>query len=120
MKQNILSFLLVAAACTGGFAFATETENLNMQVLPAPGKVFFDTLPSLKYRMTVGRSGNPPYRTPDGKGDWGANLGGGTGIAANHDSVMMVFGCVEDNAAGDTRERATHWARLSERRFLHE
>lgn len=70
MKQNILSFLLVAAACTGGFAFATETENLNMQVLPAPGKV--------------------------------------------------VFGCVEDNAAGDTRERATHWAGLSERRFLHE
>jgi hypothetical protein len=83
MKQNILSFLLVAAACTGGFAFATETENLNMQVLPAPGKVVVDTLPSLKYRMTVGRSGSPPYRTPDGKGDWGANLGGGTGIAAH-------------------------------------
>ena len=47
--------------------------------------------------MTVGRSDNPPYRTPDGKGDWRANLGGGTGIAANKDSVMMVFGCVEDN-----------------------
>lgn len=42
MKQNILSFLLVAAACTGGFAFATETENLGMQVLPAPGKVVVD------------------------------------------------------------------------------
>ena len=59
--------------------------------------LFFDKAPSLTYRMTVGRSGNPAYRTPDGKGDWGANLGGGTGIAANKDSVMMVFGCVEDN-----------------------
>lgn len=58
--------------------------------------IFFNAPPSLKYRMTVGRSGNPPYRTPDGKGDWGANLGPGTGIAANHDSVMMVFACVED------------------------
>ena len=59
--------------------------------------LFFDKAPSLAYRMTVGRSGNPAYRTPDGKGDWGANLGGGTGIAANKDSVMMVFSCVEDN-----------------------
>ena len=59
--------------------------------------IFFDAPPSLTYRMTVGRSGNPPYRTPDGKGDWGANLGQGTGIAANQDSVMMVFACVEDN-----------------------
>lgn len=58
--------------------------------------IFFDTPPTLEYRMTVGRSGNPPYRTPDGKGDWGANLGQATGIAANRDSVMMVFACVED------------------------
>jgi hypothetical protein len=42
MKQNILSFLLVAAVCTGGFTFATETEHLGMQVLPAPGKVVVD------------------------------------------------------------------------------
>jgi hypothetical protein len=41
MKQNILAFLLVAAACTG-FTHATETENLNMQILPAPGKVVVD------------------------------------------------------------------------------
>ena len=59
--------------------------------------IFFKDPPSLKYGMTVGRSGTPPYRTPDGKGDWGANLGPGTGIAANRDSVLMVFGCVEDN-----------------------
>ncbi len=58
--------------------------------------IFFDTPPTLEYNMTVGRSGNPPYRTPDGKGDWGANLGHGTGLAANSDSVMMVFACVED------------------------
>ena len=33
---------LVAAACTGGAARATETEHLGMQVLPAPGKVVID------------------------------------------------------------------------------
>jgi hypothetical protein len=59
--------------------------------------LFFDKAPALEYRMTVGRSGNPAYRTPDGKGSWGANLGGGTGIATNKDSVMMVFACVEDS-----------------------
>lgn len=37
MKKTILSFLLVAATCTGRFSFATETEHLRMQVLPAPG-----------------------------------------------------------------------------------
>lgn len=36
------SFLLVAAVCTGGFTFATETEHLGMQVLPAPRKVVVD------------------------------------------------------------------------------
>ncbi len=42
MKNPVVSFILFAAACTGGFTFATETENLNMQVLPAPGKVVID------------------------------------------------------------------------------
>jgi hypothetical protein len=42
MKHNILSLLLVAAACSSGLTHATETENLNMQVLPAPGKVVVD------------------------------------------------------------------------------
>jgi len=59
--------------------------------------VFFTESPSLKYVMTVGKSGNPPYRTPDGKGDWGGNLGGPSAICANSKSVMMVWGCVEDN-----------------------
>ena len=43
MKHNIFPFLLVAAACSGGLTHATETENLNMQVLPAPGKVVIDS-----------------------------------------------------------------------------
>lgn len=59
--------------------------------------VFFTESPSLQYVMTVGKSGNPPYRTPDGKGDWGGNLGGPAAICANSKSVMMVWGCVEDN-----------------------
>ena len=59
--------------------------------------VFFTESPSLSYVMTVGKSGNPPYRTPDGKGDWGGNLGGPSGICANSKSIMMVWGCVEDN-----------------------
>ena len=52
---------------------------------------------SLRYVMTVGKSGNPPYRTPDGKGDWGGNLGGPAAICANASSLMMVWSCVEDN-----------------------
>ena len=42
MKKTTLSFLLVAAVCTGAFTFATETEHLGMQVLPAPAKVVID------------------------------------------------------------------------------
>lgn len=59
--------------------------------------IFFTEPPSLRYVMTVGKSGKPPYRTPDGKGDWGANLGHGTSIAANSKSLIMGWACVEDN-----------------------
>ena len=59
--------------------------------------LYFSEPPKLRRVMNVGRSGNPPYRTPDGKGDWGSNLDHPTGLASNADSVMMVFGCVEDN-----------------------
>ena len=59
--------------------------------------IFFATPPSLRYVMTVGKSGTPAYRTPDGKGDWGANLGHGTSIVANSKSLIMGFGAVEDN-----------------------
>ena len=59
--------------------------------------IFFTALPSLHYVMTVGKSGNPPWRTPDGRGDWGGNLGGPSAICSNSRSVVMVWSCVEDN-----------------------
>ena len=59
--------------------------------------IFFTEGPRAEYVMTVGKNGNPPYRTPDGKGDWGGNLGGPAAICSNSESVMMVWGCVEDN-----------------------
>jgi hypothetical protein len=59
--------------------------------------IFFREKPRAEYVMTVGKSGNPPYRTPDGKGDWGGNLAGPAAICSNSNSVMMVWGCVEDN-----------------------
>jgi len=59
--------------------------------------IFFTEKPQSEYVMTIGKSGNPPYRTPDGKGDWGGNLGGPAAICANSNSVMMVWSCVEDN-----------------------
>jgi len=59
--------------------------------------LFFTSAPSLKYKMFVGKSGNPPYRTPDGKGDWGGNLGSGTSIVATTQGLILGCGCVEDN-----------------------
>ena len=59
--------------------------------------IFFKEKLKAEYVMTVGKSGNPPYRTPDGKGDWGGCLGGPAAICANSNSVMMVWSCVEDN-----------------------
>jgi len=38
--------------------------------------IFFREKPKADYVMTVGKSGKPPYRIPDGTGDWGGNLGG--------------------------------------------
>ena len=59
--------------------------------------IFFTERPSLQYVMTVGKSGNPPWRTPDGSGDWGGNLGGPSAICSNGRSLIMVWSCVEDN-----------------------
>ncbi len=94
--------LLYAQPVAGGAATVAWDGTTDMGK-PAPaGKytakgIFFAESPSLKYLMTVGKSGNPPFRTPDGKGDWGGNLGGPASICANSKSVMMVWGCVEDN-----------------------
>jgi hypothetical protein len=59
--------------------------------------IFFDQPPAIDYVMKVGKSGNPPHRTPDGTGDWGANLGHGTSIVANSSSLLMGWAAVEDN-----------------------
>ncbi len=59
--------------------------------------IFFTQQPSIDYVMKVGKSGNPPHRTPNGKGDWGGNLGHGTSIVSNSTSLMMGWAAVEDN-----------------------
>ncbi|MDB6174550.1 MAG: hypothetical protein JWL59_3861 [Chthoniobacteraceae bacterium] len=59
--------------------------------------IFFTQPPAIDYVMKVGKSGNPPWRTSDGAGDWGANLGHGTSIAANSKSLIMGWAAVEDN-----------------------
>ena len=59
--------------------------------------VFFKEPPQLKFVMKVGKSGNPPWWTPDGKGNWGGNLGGPSAIVANQKSLIMCWSGVEDN-----------------------
>ena len=75
------------------------TSDLGVPVAPgtysAKG-IFFKTKPSADWVMKVGKSGEPPYRTPDGKGDWGGNLGYPSALAANSNSVVMIYAAVED------------------------
>ena len=59
--------------------------------------IFFTAPPKMNYIMEVGKSGSPPYRTPDGKGDWGGNLGFPSSLASNSDSLIMGYAAVEDN-----------------------
>lgn len=59
--------------------------------------IFFTQAPSLRLQMIVGKSGNPPWRTPDGKGDWGGNLGFPSSIVSNGKSLVMGYAAVEDN-----------------------
>jgi len=94
--------LLFASPCkTGTQTVAWDgTDDLGRVCKPGEYEIkalFFPDVPKLRYVMTVGRSGNPPYRTYDGRGDWGSNLDHPTGLASNSNSVLMVFGCVEDN-----------------------
>ena len=77
-KGQLVRSLLSALPVKAGKSSVTwdGAEDLGRVCPPGDYSVkglFFDTPPSLKYRMTVGRSGNPPYRTPDGKGDWGVS-----------------------------------------------
>jgi hypothetical protein len=94
--------LLSAQAVEAGQQTATwdATTDLGLPVTAGTYQVkgiFFTERPSLQYVMTVGKSGNPPWRTPDGKGDWGGNLGGPSAICSNGRSLIMVWSCVEDN-----------------------
>ena len=59
--------------------------------------VFFTEGPAVKFEMIVGKSGNPPWRTADGKGDWGGNLGYPSSIVSNGKSLVMGYAAVEDN-----------------------
>jgi hypothetical protein len=59
--------------------------------------VFFTEPPQVKFVMEVGKSGNPPWRTRDGKGDWGGNLGAPASIVSSGKTLLFAYGCVEDN-----------------------
>jgi len=59
--------------------------------------IYFANPPTVKLNMFVGKSGNPPWRTTDGKGDWGANQGPGTSIVSDGKTVIAAFSQVEDN-----------------------
>ncbi len=94
--------LLNAQAVEAGQHTTTwdATTDLGLPVTPGTYQVkgiFFTAPPSLKYVMKVGKSGSPPWRTPDGTGDWGGNLGGPSAICANSRSLVMAWSCVEDN-----------------------
>ncbi|HEX3134032.1 MAG TPA: FlgD immunoglobulin-like domain containing protein, partial [Planctomycetota bacterium] len=62
----------------------------------SPKGIFFPTGPSLNWVMKVGKSGNPPWTTADGSGNWGGNLAHPASITSNGTDVVMVQGCVED------------------------
>ncbi|HMJ90062.1 MAG TPA: hypothetical protein VK530_09610, partial [Candidatus Acidoferrum sp.] len=73
----------------------------DMGVPAPPGRystrgIFFTNPPALSFLMKVGTSGNPPWRTTDGKGDWGGDLGGPSAIVANGTSLVVAWSAVEN------------------------
>ena len=75
------------------------TDDLGRPVVAGaytPKGIFFTDAPSLSWVMKVGKSGNPPWTTADGSGNWGGNLAHPASIASNGMQVVMVQGCVED------------------------
>ncbi len=66
--------------------------------------VFFAEAPRAKFEMIVGKSGNPPWRTADGKGDWGGNLGFPSSIVSNGKRLVMGYAAVEDNQITGVQE----------------
>ena len=79
--------------------FWDGTSDMGLPVSPGQyitRAVFFTNPPALHHVMKVGTSGNPPWRTRDGTGDWGGDLGGPSTIAANSTSLMVVWSAVEN------------------------
>jgi hypothetical protein len=79
--------------------FWDGTSDMGLPVAPARYStrgVFFTNAPSANFVMKVGTSGNPPWRTKDGTGDWGGDLGGPSAIVANSSSLMVVWSAVEN------------------------
>ena len=101
-EQDVLArSLAYALPVTAGEHELIRDGTTDLGLPAAPGQfkvkgVFFTEAPGARFVMKVGKSGNPPWRTPDGKGDWGANLGGPCAISANSNSLMMAWSCVED------------------------
>ena len=61
---------------------------------------------SLKYVMSIGQSGTPPYRTADGKGSWGGVWGNVMDVCAvtsAPDSDIVVLWAVEEGEGGLVR-----------------
>ena len=102
-KNGVLTrSLLYAAPVTPGRHTLDWDGTTDMGKPAAPGTytargVFFTAPPALKPVMEVGKSGSPPWRTADGKGDWGANMGAPTSIVSNGNSVISAYVAVEDN-----------------------
>ena len=50
------------------------------------------------YILSVANSGQPPYRTDDDKGSWGACHGNPLSVAADDSGLYLTWGCEEGNA----------------------
>jgi FlgD Ig-like domain len=99
---TLVRSLLSAEAVSAGAGTVSWDATSDLGVGVPPGSytakgVFFTEPPSLSWVMKVGKDGNPPWRTANGGGDWGGNLGGPAGLCASATSMVLVWGCVEDN-----------------------
>ena len=84
----------------GRFQFSWDaTTDFGLPVAPGVYHVrgvWFPQAPRANYVMKVGISGDPPYTLADGRGGWGANLGGPNAVCTNGKELTAIFLCVED------------------------
>lgn len=52
-----------------------------------------------EYIMSVGNAGDPPYKTPDGKGSWGGVWGNVRDVATDQTGVYLLWGQEEGQGA---------------------